>query len=112
MSNGHRGRRAEWRSRAYLEAQGLTVVRAAGSRGAFDLVAIDGERVLLVQVKASRRGSGPAPAERERLQAFACPASCTKLVHVWRPRARTPEVGLVRKADISEVKHETTDRDE
>lgn len=65
------------------------MVRAAASKGPFDLVAIDAVAVLLVQVKSTRP---PSPAERAELAAFPCPANCRPVVHVWRPRRRLPEV--------------------
>lgn len=89
MTNYARGRRAEYRSAALLEALGYDVTRSAGSKGLFDLIAVSSCDVLLVQVK---RGRPPSPAEREALADFRVPANCRKLVHLWRPRLRLPIV--------------------
>jgi hypothetical protein len=48
------GRRAEWELKKQYEAAGYLVIRSAGSKSAFDLVAIDiqlTDPVLLIQVK-------------------------------------------------------------
>lgn len=58
------GRRAEWKLRSQLEAEGFVCFRTAGSRSAFDLIAIDVKDswnpVRLIQVK-STRDKGAAP---------------------------------------------------
>jgi len=53
-----KGRRVEYRVKEVLEGEGYYVVRAAGSHGLFDLVAINPatRRILLVQVRGSERG--------------------------------------------------------
>ena len=89
MSNYAKGRRAEYRSAAVLEAAGYEVTRSAGSKGLFDLIGISAADVVLVQVKSGRP---PSPAEREALADFQVPPNCRKLIHVWRPRARLPIV--------------------
>ena len=55
-----RGRRAEWKLRTALQADGWTVIRAAGSKGLYDLVAFPrsdfaNQRVLAIQVKTVAR---------------------------------------------------------
>lgn len=48
----------ERRVRRLLESQGYYVIRASGSRGPFDLVALkDGEKPLLIQCKVSKAKS-------------------------------------------------------
>lgn len=89
MSRYGSGRRAEYRSRDVLVADGFYVVRAAGSKGCFDLVAIGPDVVVLVQCKKGTRW--PSPAELERMRAVPCPPGTQKVVHLWRPRASTPE---------------------
>lgn len=59
MTNYRRGVRAEYLMKHDLEALGWTVLRMAGSHGAFDLVAIKpGHPVRLIQVKS---GSAALP---------------------------------------------------
>jgi Holliday junction resolvase-like predicted endonuclease len=89
MSSTAKGTRAEYKSRRLLEAAGYVVVRAAASKGPFDLVAVSTVDVLLVQVKSNRP---PGPAERAALAACPCPPSGKRLVHVWRDRVPKPEV--------------------
>ncbi len=84
-----KGRRLEHRSREVLEAAGYTVLRAAASKGDFDLVGYSPAGWVLCQVKATRP---PGPMERLALAEAPCPPACTRLIHVWRPRARLPEV--------------------
>lgn len=90
MNAARKGRRAEHRSRRWLEAQGFPlVVRSAASKGPFDLVAVGAAGVVLCQVKSGR---GPSPAERRTIEAVACPANVVRVVHIWRPRRRLPDV--------------------
>ena len=51
MTAYRRGARLEYLARDVLRQQGYVVVRSAGSHGPFDLVAVNGRAVLLVQVK-------------------------------------------------------------
>ena len=50
----NRGRRAEWLAKQDLQTEGYTVVRAAGSKGSWDLIAVhlDHPVVRLIQVKS------------------------------------------------------------
>lgn len=89
MNTAHKGRRQEHRSIRIYKAQGFECIRAAGSKGAWDFIAISGHTIVLVQV---RSGKWPPPAERRRLGAFLAPLNCQRELHRWRPRARTPDV--------------------
>ena len=89
MNTAAKGRSAEHRSRRILEAAGFEVVRAAASKGPFDLVGIGCNGIALVQVKCTR---WPSPAECEALALFPAPTNAVKLVYRWRPRARQPDV--------------------
>jgi len=51
LTNYDRGARAEREARDFLEEAGWLVIRSAGSKGAFDLVAIGGWGTRLIQVK-------------------------------------------------------------
>ncbi len=88
VNTAKKGRRAEHRSRALLEAAGYTVIRAAASKGDFDLVGYSATAWVLYQVKAGRP---PGPMERRALAETTCPPGTLRLIHVWPPRARLPE---------------------
>lgn len=89
MNAKAKGSRAEHRSMRLLEAAGYSCTRAAAPLGAWDIVAIGSQDIVLVQVKSNRP---PCPAEMETLENFPCPANCRRLVHVWKDRARLPIV--------------------
>lgn len=89
MNAKAKGTRNEHRSRQLLEAAGYAVTRAAGSMGAWDLVAIGSTDVVLVQVKTR---DWPGLVEMETLISFAVPPNCRRLVHRWRDRQRVPDV--------------------
>ncbi len=89
MNTAKKGRRLEHRSRALLESLGYTVIRAAASKGDWDLVAYSATDWLLVQVKAGRP---PGPGERQALADSPRPPACRRLLHVWKPRQRLPDV--------------------
>ena len=69
MTNYRNGRANEYRIRDDLERYNYECVRAAGSKGKADLVALRPGEVLLVQVKASNPQLSPA--ERAELLAMA-----------------------------------------
>jgi Holliday junction resolvase len=92
MNTAHKGRRVEWKTRDALEAQGYAVVRAAGSHGVFDLVAIGPKDVRLLQVKANR---WPGSDEMEKLRSFRCPAIVSREVWRWDDRMPGPKVRVL-----------------
>jgi Holliday junction resolvase len=51
MTNYTSGARIEYKAMHELEKEGYLVIRAAGSHGAFDLVALGRNRVRLIQCK-------------------------------------------------------------
>lgn len=67
MSRYDQGRRIEWAIMDDLRASGYVVVRAAGSKGPADIVAIKEGQVLFVSVKKQRP---PSPRERADLIAI------------------------------------------
>ena len=69
-SNYRRGRRLEYLARAALVADGYTVVRAAGSKGPVDLVAMNVNQVRLIQVKSPGHVQEN---DRQKLRAVKCP---------------------------------------
>lgn len=72
-----------------LEAAGYACFRMAASKGAFDVIAVSGSDVLLIQVKSNRM---PSTFEMETIKAFECPPNDRKPVHVWQDRKRLPVV--------------------
>lgn len=80
MNTSHKGRRAEHRARALLEASGFQVCRAAGSKGPADLVAWDSTTIRFVSVKAGTKYASAA--ERATLSMMPRPTGSS--VEVWR----------------------------
>ena len=80
MNTSHKGRRAEHRARALLEAAGFSVCRAAGSKGPADLVAWDTTSIRFISIKSGTQYVRAV--ERDALQALARPANST--IEVWR----------------------------
>jgi len=87
-ANYFAGRRAEYRSIELLEKAGFICIRAAGSKGPADVVAIGNGPPLLVQVKRGKRGLSPL--EREKLTEIARRYHCMVIVHRWEKHARHP----------------------
>jgi Holliday junction resolvase len=80
MNRAHKGRRAEHRARALLEAAGFMVCRAAASKGPADLVAWDTTSIRFVSVKSGTKYA--TALERETLQMLPRPANAS--VEIWR----------------------------
>lgn len=55
MTNYERGRSFEYYLKKKLEEEGFLVIRSAGSKGIFDLVAIKGDEVYLIQCKKNKK---------------------------------------------------------
>jgi hypothetical protein len=89
MNAKAKGTRNEHRSIQILESAGYQCTRAAGSLGAWDIIAIGSTDVVLCQVKTR---DWPGSVEMETLRAFPIPPNAQKLVHRWRDRQRTPDV--------------------
>lgn len=88
-TNYERGRQYEYRSMRWLEKQGYTCFRTAGSHGECDVIALSPQIIQLVQVKFN---CAPTPAEVEQFELLAAPRNTVKVVHVWRKGARHPEL--------------------
>jgi Holliday junction resolvase len=80
VSTAHKGRRAEHRARKLLEAAGYTVTRAAGSKGAADLVAWNTVHIRLLNIKSGTKYCGTL--ERETFALVPVPPNATK--EIWR----------------------------
>jgi len=89
MNTKAKGSRNEHRSIRLLEAAGYEVIRAAASKGPFDLWGIGSKDIVLVQVKTR---DWPSTVEMEEMRSFPCPPNCRKLVHRYRDRVRLPDV--------------------
>lgn len=92
MNAKAKGNRNEHKSMAMLEKQGYKCTRAAASLGAFDIIAVGADDVLLVQVKSNE---WPRTKEMETIRAFVCPLNCYKIVHRWRDRVSEPDTRIV-----------------
>lgn len=86
---GRKGARLERKSKQLLEDCGYTVIRAAGSKGPFDLIAFNGGCIRLIQIKANRK---PGPAEREQMSMVEHPKNCTVEMWLWKDYARKPVI--------------------
>ena len=93
MSNYTRGRRREHQARAILEAAGYTVIRSAGSKGAADLAAWNGDHLRLVQIKAGARGASPA--ERDAFALVPVPIGGTREIWRFRVRGQAPLIEVL-----------------
>jgi Holliday junction resolvase len=89
MNKKAKGNRSEYKTMRHLEAVGYICFRMAASKGAFDVIAVCGSDVLLVQVKSNRF---PSSVEMETIKNFECPINARKLIHVWQDRRRLPIV--------------------
>lgn len=70
-----KGYRLERKCREYLEEMGWYTVRSAGSKGAFDIIALNANDVLAIQVKA--RGQSRKKAT-EKMLTVTCPPCVTR----------------------------------
>ena len=84
-----KGTAREHASQRLQEAAGHAVIRAAGSHGLWDLVAISPTDIILCQVKSRDL---PGLQEPDALEAFQAPANSRKIVHRWRDGRRRPDV--------------------
>lgn len=84
-----KGTRNEHRSIKLLEAAGYTCMRAGASLGAWDIIGIGSQDIVLCQVKTR---DYPGTVEMETLKNFVAPANARKLVHRWRDYQRMPDV--------------------
>ena len=68
MSNYEKGANAEREAKRLLEMLGYGVLRAAGSIGEFDLIAVYSTHIRLVQVKSDT--GKVTPEEREKIELY------------------------------------------
>ena len=103
-----KGSRAEHKTIKRLETVGYTCTRAAGSMGAWDIIAISPSDVRLIQVKCNRN---PGSVEMETLELFQCPQYVSKEVWVWKDFAREPIITHVKTVRQTTAK-DWSDREE
>lgn len=89
MKTKRKGTRNEYKSMLRDTAAGALCVRAGGSLGVFDYIALYPDFVRLVQVKSNR---WPGAAEMEALHAFSAPHYGRKIIERWNDYAREPLV--------------------
>lgn len=95
-----RGVSSEQAARKLLERDGWLVVRSAGSKGPFDLIALkQREHVTLVRCIQVKRGAADYPAELVRLAQL--PHSKSVSLELWVHQLRRSESGwhVVKLAD-------------
>ena len=85
-----KGRKFEWKARKELELQGYTVMRSAGSKGAFDLIAFNESSIRLIQIKSTNNLKSSLEAlfrdDLKRVKGCPAPPDATKELWCWRAR--------------------------
>ena len=89
-TNYQRGRGAEYRTMRVLEALGYQCIRAASSKGPWDVVGVSSTDVVCVQVKQG--ATKPSASVIAELREIKRPANVRVLVHYWPARAHEPQV--------------------
>jgi hypothetical protein len=84
-----KGARGELKAKRRLEAQGYAVIKAGGSLGCFDLVALGPQDVRCVQVKCNGYAS---KAERAAMLEAPLPPNASREIWRWLDHAREPLV--------------------
>lgn len=92
MNAKAKGSRRERQAPVILETSGYFVVKAGGSRGCWDLIALGPQGARLVQVKSNEK---PRPAERERLELFPRLPYCSKELWVFHDRQPEPSIEVL-----------------
>lgn len=93
MNAAHKGRRAEHRTRAVLEAAGYETTRAAASRGPADIIAWSTTAIRFISVKSGTKYASAA--EREALRLLPRPNNATVEIWRWPTGSRTPLVEVL-----------------
>jgi len=78
-----KGSKREYQTRNKLRKQGYNVLRAAGSHGVFDIVAINSESVRLIQVKNCKKRLYIDKGAERSIENFNCPDNCSKEIWVY-----------------------------
>jgi len=89
VNSKRKGTHGEHKTRRRLEALGYSVVRAGGSLGCFDLIALGAEDIRAVQVKVNGYVS---KAERAAMLAATLPPNAHREIWRWVDYARQPQM--------------------
>lgn len=89
MNTKAKGSRNERKSKKLFEGAGYRCCKAGASLGAWDVIGVASNGIVLCQVKSNM---WPDKAEMETLKEFPAPANARKLVHRWDDRKRDPLV--------------------
>jgi len=92
MTNYEKGAKAEREAKKLLEMLGYDVIRSAGSKGMWDLVACYPTHIRLIQVKVE---GAMTPGEYEAIKEYKVSAFCTKEVWTRLPNKPAEERWLV-----------------
>jgi Holliday junction resolvase len=87
MNSKRKGTRTEHKARRILEAAGYTCLKAGGSLGLFDLVALGPTDVKCIQVKANGYCSA---VEREQLALLVVAPNVSKEIWRFKDRVKAP----------------------
>ena len=79
-----RGRNIEYKAKQWLIEAGYEVIRSAGSKGKFDLVAFDGRAVRFIQTKYTATDNAKYNADEERILKTEVPPNATIELWVYR----------------------------
>ena len=93
MNAKAKGARAEHKAMRLLEAAGYSCVRAGGSLGMFDVIAIGPQDVRCLQVKSGKEYCSHL--ERELLTECPMPANCSREVWRFPDRCRVPIIEVL-----------------
>lgn len=96
--NYEQGRRIEYKTRDYLVERGYEVVRAAGSKGKFDIVAYNDSHIRFIQVKYNCNVSAK---EKEAIEDTPIPPNGVLEIWAWKTRVKGPEVTIVKAYGVS-----------
>lgn len=94
MNAKAKGTRAEHRAMRILEAAGYSCVRAGGSLGMFDVIAIGRLDIRCLQVKAGD-GNYCSKVERELMRECSVPPNCSREIWRFPDRCRQPLIEVL-----------------
>lgn len=96
------GRAAEYLAQRELEAEGWFTVRAAGSKGAVDIVAWRAERVCFLQIKTFQDRPGSYAKDVQQLSDIMLPPNATAELWIRQHRARKWHSKIVVKENAND----------
>ena len=100
MTSYDRGRQVEYKAKKFLEDTGFEVLRSAGSKGCFDVVAIGKSCIRLVQCKSYIENASSYKKDLDRMQLFECPSACTKELWVYKSGAGWTDFIVLKESDV------------